>query len=85
MFVRALASLRTFLMICAKCSLKSKAGLMWTPSIFYYLFGGRYVMWDPSRNEIVLICSCSMFWFLMVSGFPWDQRAPVASHFVASS
>ncbi len=51
-----------------KVSLKSKTGLMCTPSILYDRLGGRYMMWDLSRNVIVLICSCSVCWFFMVSG-----------------
>ena len=56
-FVRALASLRTSLAMFVKCSLESKTGLMCTPNILYYLFGGRYVMRDPYRKDIVLIYS----------------------------
>ena len=56
-FVRALASLRTSLGMRMKCSLKSSSGLMCTPKILYDLLGGRYVMLDPSRKDIVLICS----------------------------
>ena len=43
------ASLQTSLVMCMKCSLKSSSGLMCTPSIFFDLFGGRYVICDPSR------------------------------------
>ena len=57
LFVRALASLRTFLVMFVKYYLKSNNGLMCTPNILYDLFGGRYVMRDPSRKDIVLICS----------------------------
>ncbi len=57
LFVRALASFRTSLVMCVKFSLKSSSGLMCTPSILYDLFGASYVMWDPSRKDIVLICS----------------------------
>ncbi len=68
--MRALASVRTSLVMCAKCSLKYKTGLMCTPSLLYDLLGGRYAMWDPAKNEIVLICCCSIFWFLVASGLP---------------
>ena len=57
LFVRALANLRTFLVMCMKCSLKSSIGSMYTPNILYCLFGGKYVMRDPSRKDIVLIYS----------------------------
>jgi hypothetical protein len=83
--VRALAYLRTSLVMCMKCSLNSSIGLMCTPNILYDLFGGRYVMWDPSRKDIVLICSWRDAWFFGVSGFPRAQSTPVASHFVVSS
>jgi hypothetical protein len=55
-----LASFLTSLVMWRKCSRKSNMGLMWTPSILYDLFGGRYLMWVPSANVIELICSCSM-------------------------
>ncbi len=54
-FARVLASLLTSLVMWMKCSLKSNMGLMWTPSILYYLFGGRYLMCVPSANVMVLI------------------------------
>ena len=57
LFVRAFASLLTTLVMLMKCSLKSETGLICTPIILYELFGGRYVMRDPSRKDIVLICS----------------------------
>jgi hypothetical protein len=56
-FVRALDNLWTSLVMCMKCSLKSSSGLMCTPNFLYDFFGGRYVMWNPSRKDIVLICS----------------------------
>jgi len=59
-FARALASLFTSLVMWRKCSRKSNLGLIWTPSILYHLFGGRYFMWVPFANVIELICSCSM-------------------------
>ncbi len=55
--MRALASLRKSLVMFVKCSLKSKNGLMCTPDILYDLFGGRYVMRDPSRKDTVLLSS----------------------------
>ena len=57
LFVMALASLRTSLVMLVKCSVKSRIGLMCTTSILYDLFGERYVMCDPSKKEIVLISS----------------------------
>ena len=60
-------------------------GLMWTPIILYDLFGGRYLMWVPSVNEIKWICSCSMVRFLWLRGLPCPQSDPVASHFDVSS
>jgi hypothetical protein len=68
--VRALANLRTSLVMCTKCSLKSSSGLMCTPHILYDLFCGRYVMWDPSRKDIVFICSWRDAWFFWVSRLP---------------
>ena len=59
-------------------------GLMWTPSILYDLFGGRYLMWIPYVNVIELICSCSVVRFLWLRGLPWPQSDPVASHLEAS-
>ena len=56
-FARALASFLTSLVMWRKCFWKSNMGLMWTPSIFYDLFGGRYLMWVPYVNVIELICS----------------------------
>ena len=83
--MRALASLRTSLVMCMTCSLKSSSGLMCTPIILYDLFGARYVMWDPSGKDIVLICSWRDAWFLGVSGLPRAHSASVVSHFVVSS
>ena len=57
LFVRAVANLWTSLVMLVKCSLKSIVGLMCTQRILYGLFGGRYVMCNPYRKEIVLICS----------------------------
>ena len=54
---RAMASFLTSLVIWWKCSLKSNMGLMWTPSILYDLFGGRYLMWVPSMNVMEFIYS----------------------------
>ena len=68
--MRALANLRKSLVMCMKCALKSSIGLMCTPNIVYDLFGGRYVMWEPSRKDILLICSWRDAWFCWVSGFP---------------
>jgi hypothetical protein len=59
-FARAFASFLASLVIWRKCSRKSSMGLMWTPSIFYDLFGGRYFIWVPSTNVMELICSCNM-------------------------
>jgi hypothetical protein len=80
-----LASFLTSFVMWRKCSLKSSMGLMWTPSILYDLFGGRYFMWVPSTNVIELICSCSVVWFLWLRGLPSPQSDPVASHFEISS
>jgi hypothetical protein len=60
-------------------------GFMWTPSILYDLFGGRYLMWEPSENVIELICSCRMERVLLLIGLPCAQSAPVASQFEVSS
>jgi len=55
-FTRALANFLTSLVVWRKCYRKSSMGLMWTPSILYYLFGGRYLMWVQSTNVIELAC-----------------------------
>jgi hypothetical protein len=85
LFARVLANFLTSLMMWRKYSLKSNMGLMWTPSILYGLFGGRYLMCVPSANVIELICSCSVVWFLWLRGLPSPQSDPVASHFEVSS
>ncbi len=54
-------------------------------NVYAYLFGGRYRMCDPSGNRMEFICSCSVCWFLEVSGLPKTQRAPDASHLLVSS
>ena len=59
-FARALDNYLTSLVLWRKCSWKSSMGLMWTPSILYDLFGGRYLIWVPSANMIEMICSCNM-------------------------
>ena len=46
-FARALPSFLISLLMWWKYSRKSSVGLMWTPSILYYLFGGRYLMCVP--------------------------------------
>ncbi len=50
-----LAIILTSLVMWARCSLKSRIVLMCTPSIFYDLFGGRYLICVPSRNLMVFI------------------------------
>jgi hypothetical protein len=62
-FASALARFSTSLVMWRKCYLKSSMGLMWTPSILYDLFGGRYLMWVPSVNVIDLIFleGCAVF------------------------
>ncbi len=79
------ASLRTSFVMCLWCSLKSSTILMCTPSILYYFLGGRYFIIVPSGNVMVWICSCRVFWFLLLSGLPRAHRAPVASHLLVSS
>ncbi len=49
------ASFLTSVVMCLRWSLKSNMGLIFTLSILYDLFGGRYVMFDPSSNLIVVI------------------------------
>ena len=85
LLARTLASFFTSLVMWRKCSLKSSIGLTWTPSILYYLFGGRYFMWVPSANVIELICSCSVVWVLWLRGLPSPDSDPVASHVDVSS
>ncbi len=84
-FARALAMSLTSLVMCARCSLKSNTVLMWTPSILYDLFGGRYLIRDPSRNVMEWIWACNISCFLCVRGLPRAHSAPVASHLVVSS
>ena len=69
-FARVLASFLTSLVMWRNCSLKFNMGLMWTPSILYDVFGGRYFMRVPSANVIELICSCSVVWLLWLRGLP---------------
>ena len=42
-------------------------------------------MYEPSRNVIVLICSCNVDWFVVASGLPEAHRAAMASHLIVSS
>ena len=62
-FARILASFFTSLVLWRKCSRKFSMGLMWTPSILYDLFGGRYLIWVPFVNVVEFICSCIMVYF----------------------
>ncbi len=80
-----LAMSLTSLVMCARWSLKYRIVLMWTPSILYDLFGGRYLMWVPSRNFMECIWACSISRIFCVRGLPRAQSAPVASHLVVSS
>ena len=82
---RVLAMSLTSLVMCVRCSLKSRIVLMWTPSILYDLFGGRYLIRVPSRNLMDVIWACNVSRLLCVSGLPRAQSAPVASHLVVSS
>jgi hypothetical protein len=84
-FARVFASIITSLVIWRKCSRKSNMEFMWTPSILYDLFGGRYLIWEPSEHMIESICYCRMEKVLWLRGLPCAQRAPVASHFEVSS
>ena len=84
-FASSLASFLTSFVMKVRCSLKSRTMLMRTPSIFFYLLGGRYLISEPSGNVIVLIRSCSVVRFLLLRGFPRAHRAPVVSHLVVSS
>ncbi len=81
----ALAMSLTSLVMCARCCLKSRTVLMWTPSILYDLFGGRYLIWVPSRNLMECIWACNIPWFVCVRGFSRAQSALVASHLVVLS
>jgi hypothetical protein len=60
-------------------------GLTCTPSIFYYLFGGKYIMGVTHSNLIVEIRLHSRFEFSLLAGFPYPHSTHVASHFVVSS
>ena len=82
LFARALASFRTSLVMCVKCSLKSTTVLMSIPISLYDLSCVRHSMQVPSRKVIMWICSCSVVWILCERGFPRAHRAPMALQFV---
>ena len=81
----ALAMSLTSLVMRARCSLKFRIVLMWTPSILYDLFGGRYLILVPSKNFMEVIWACNMSRLLCVRRLPRAQSASVASHLVVSS
>jgi len=85
LFVRALARCLTSVVTCFRWSRKSSIGLMCTPSILHYLFGGRCRMGEPYSNFIVLIWLRSRCVFSLLIGLPYPHSAPLASHFVVSS
>ena len=72
---RLLASTRTScltsVVMCLKWSLKSSMGLICTPNILYDLLGGRYLMFVPSSNLIVLICFVNRLVLVVLIGFPY--------------
>jgi len=78
--VRTLAIFLTSVVMCLRWSLKSNMGLICTPNILYDLLGGRYLMFAPSSNLIVLLWLVSMLLLALLNVFPYPQRAPVASH-----
>ena len=75
----------TSVVMCFRWSLKSNMGLICTPSILYDLFGGRYLIFVPSSNFIVLIWLIRRLMFVLLIGLPYPHKAPVASHFEVSS
>ena len=55
LLVSTRASFLTSVVMCCRWSLKSSIGLIWTPSILYDLFWGRYLIFVQSSNLIVLV------------------------------
>ena len=55
LLVSTRASFLTSVVMCLRWSLKSSMGLICTPSILYDFLGGRYSIFVPSSNLIVLI------------------------------
>ena len=66
--------------MCFRWSLKSSMGLICTPNVLYDLFGGRYLMFVPSSNLIVLTWFVNRLMLALLIGFLYPHRAPVASH-----
>ena len=60
-------------------------GLICTPGILYDLFRGRYLIFVPSSNLIVLIWFINRFMCALLIGLPYPHKAPVVSHFEVSS
>ena len=85
LLVSTRARFLTSVVMSLRWSLKSSMGLICTPSILYDLFGGRYFIFVPSSNLIVLIWFVSRFMFALLIGLPYPHKAPVASHLEVSS
>ncbi len=85
LFVSTRASFLTSVVMCFRWSLKSSMGLICTPSILYDLFGGRYLIFVPTSNLIVMIWLINRVMFVLLIGLPYPHKAPVASHFEVSS
>jgi hypothetical protein len=75
----------TSVVMCVRWSLKFSMGLICTPNIFYDLLGGRYLIFVPYSNLIVLIWFVNGLMLALIIGFPYLQRAPVAWHLEVSS
>ena len=85
LLVRVRASILTSVVICFRWSLKYNMRLICTPNILYDLFGGRYLIFVPSSNLIVLIWFINRFMFALFIGLPYPHKAPVASRLEVSS
>ena len=85
LLVSTRARFLTSVVMCLRWSLKSSMGCICTPSILYDLLGGRYLMFVPSSNSIVLIWFVNRLMFALLIGFPYPHRAPVALHLEVSS
>ena len=77
LLVSTRASCLTSVVMCLRWCLKSIIGLIWTPNILYDLFGGRYLIFVPSSNLIVLIWFVNRLMFALLIGLPYPHKAPL--------
>jgi hypothetical protein len=59
----------TFGVMCFRCSRKSSMGLICAPNILYDLLGGRYLIFVPSSNFIVLVWFVNRLVLALLIGF----------------